>query len=213
MLIISAIKRKLGIKEKLIIENFVEKYCGSGKGIEIGGAAHNSFDIKAKNVDICDHNSMDDKYYKMQMETCGKVKKVDIIARGDKLPLKDNSVDFVFSSHVIEHFYNPMSAIREWTRVVKKGGHIVMIVPNKKYTFDKDKECTKIEEFRQRDKDFDINKNYPDVHHSIWTLQTFLEFAKEFNLPVVDYVDYPRKLENSFAVAIRVSSKLKENLL
>lgn len=50
--------------------------------------------------------------------------KVDIIADGRHLPFKDNTVDYVYSSHVIEHFSHTEvdSVLREWARVLKNGG-------------------------------------------------------------------------------------------
>jgi len=42
------------------------------------------------------------------------------IALGDELPFKDSSLDYVLSSHVIEHFFNPIKALLEWNRVIKK---------------------------------------------------------------------------------------------
>ncbi|MDA0096267.1 class I SAM-dependent methyltransferase [Brachyspira hyodysenteriae] len=46
--------------------------------------------------------------------------RTDIISCGDVLPFQDNSIDFVFSSHVLEHFYDPIKALKEWYRVIKK---------------------------------------------------------------------------------------------
>jgi SAM-dependent methyltransferase len=46
------------------------------------------------------------------------------------LPLKDNTMDFVYSAHVLEHLDFPLIAIPEWLRVLKSGGYLVMIVPN-----------------------------------------------------------------------------------
>ena len=205
MTIMNFIRKKLGMKMKMKykVHFFVEKYC-KGKGLEIGGAAHNSFNIKAKNVDYCEHNSPSDAYYQSQMELCGKVKKVDIIAPGDNIPLPDSSVDFVFSSHVIEHFYNPLSALREWYRVTKNGGNIVLLVPNKLYTFDYERECTTIEEFVEHDKNHDKNKVYEDCHHSVWTFESFLEFTKFFGYDVIASINESKHMENSFGVVIKV---------
>jgi ubiquinone/menaquinone biosynthesis C-methylase UbiE len=47
---------------------------------------------------------------------------VHIVAWGDRLPFTNESVDFVINSHVLEHFFDPIKAIQEWLRVVKKGG-------------------------------------------------------------------------------------------
>ena len=183
---------------------FVKKHC-KGKGLEIGGAAHNEFPIDALNVDYIDHELENTEYAKAQLELAGKIKKVDIIAPGDNLPIEDSSVDFVFSSHVIEHFYNPLSAIREWQRVIKQNGKIVMIIPSKDKTFDSDRDCTTITEFYEKDENFDKNKTYEDKHHSVWLLETFKEFAKEFNLNLIASKNYPNDLRNSFIVVLKVT--------
>jgi len=53
---------------------------------------------------------------------------------GDSLPwFSDNSLDYVFSSHCLEHIVDTKSALLEWTRVIKKGGYLVLILPHKDY--------------------------------------------------------------------------------
>jgi len=53
--------------------------------------------------------------------------------KGDifKLPFKDNFFDVVFNKGVIEHFNNYDDIIREMVRVTKKGGKVIIAVPNK----------------------------------------------------------------------------------
>jgi ubiquinone/menaquinone biosynthesis C-methylase UbiE len=48
------------------------------------------------------------------------------------IPLRDETCDLVYNSGVIEHFRDPHNteAVREMARVVKKGGHVIVIVPN-----------------------------------------------------------------------------------
>ncbi len=196
------IRKKLGLKLKYAPPKFVTRYC-KGKGIEIGGASHQDFKINAINIDRIDHTTVDDIYAKEQMQSAGFVKKVDIVAEGDNIPLEDNSADFVFSSHVIEHFYDPVSAINEWLRIVKPNGYVVMIVPHKERTFDSEKPCTTLEEFEMRHKSYDKNKDYPDDHLSIWTTETFLEFAENFNYNVIYYIDEAYPLRNSFGIVIK----------
>ena len=48
----------------------------------------------------------------------------------------DETMDFVCSSHVLEHIANPLKAIDEWKRVVRDGGIIYAAVPDKRHTFD-----------------------------------------------------------------------------
>lgn len=47
------------------------------------------------------------------------------------LPFKDGVCDFVYSSHVIEDFYDWHPYLIEWARVLKSGGHLVIMLPDK----------------------------------------------------------------------------------
>jgi SAM-dependent methyltransferase len=49
----------------------------------------------------------------------------------DLEPLADDSYDAILSSHVLEHFANPLGALREWLRVLRPGGHLVTVAPHK----------------------------------------------------------------------------------
>ena len=63
--------------------------------------------------------------------------KVDYLLDATNLKFaKDNSIDFIVSSHLLEHISNPIKAILEWKRVLRNKGIIYLAVPNKKYTFD-----------------------------------------------------------------------------
>jgi SAM-dependent methyltransferase len=44
--------------------------------------------------------------------------------------LSDNSQDFVHSSHCLEHMMDPRVAIKNWVRVCKPGGYIVISIPD-----------------------------------------------------------------------------------
>lgn len=44
--------------------------------------------------------------------------------------VEDDSFDFVFSSHCLEHLPEPYTALDNWIRVVKPGGHLVIDVPD-----------------------------------------------------------------------------------
>jgi SAM-dependent methyltransferase len=49
---------------------------------------------------------------------------------GRVLPFPTGSQDAVFSSHCLEHIADHITAIQEWHRVTKVGGHIITVVPN-----------------------------------------------------------------------------------
>lgn len=51
------------------------------------------------------------------------------IEDGGPLPLADASIDFVFSSEVLEHVYDTENAFREMARILKPGGRALLTVP------------------------------------------------------------------------------------
>ncbi len=56
--------------------------------------------------------------------------------------IKDSAYDFVISSNCLEHVANPLKAIEEWIRVIKKEGLLLLIVPNKEFCFDHNRPVT-----------------------------------------------------------------------
>ena len=53
--------------------------------------------------------------------------------RGDAADLRwfrDGTLDFVFSSHVLEDFHDTEAVLREWLRVLKPGGRLIIFCPD-----------------------------------------------------------------------------------
>lgn len=50
--------------------------------------------------------------------------------------------DFVLSCNNLEHIANPLKAIKEWLRVLKPGGHLLILVPRKETNFDHNRPTT-----------------------------------------------------------------------
>lgn len=106
------------------------KYLDGLKGIEIGPAAYQPFGLDTISVAPNDQHEKD--FYKqIQLVVAHGYVEMDIYAEADALPVEDNSQDFVLSSHVLEHTPNPIACFVEWSRVVKPGGYIYMIVPKR----------------------------------------------------------------------------------
>jgi len=53
---------------------------------------------------------------------------------GDELPCEDEEFDFLTSIHSLEHFEDPEKTLREWRRIVKKGGIVAIVHPDVDYT-------------------------------------------------------------------------------
>lgn len=61
----------------------------------------------------------------------GKISKADIKASGDNLyMLKSGSMDYIVARDNIEHYVNFIKALKEWHRVLKKGGKLGITTPN-----------------------------------------------------------------------------------
>ena len=174
------------------------------KGIEIGGAAHNPFGLDTINVDRISHEHPDfAPYATEQMRLCGEVLPVDVVAPGHNLPFDDKSFDFVISSHVIEHFYDPIEALQEWQRVASK--YIYIICPQRDaLPSDRDKPLTDIADIMYR-RITGCNEEASDDHHSRWTCQTFKQMCSHFGFKVIDSLDPDDKVGNGFTVVIEVS--------
>lgn len=54
---------------------------------------------------------------------------VDYVGSAEHIPLNDESVDFIITQEAFEHIKNPIKAINECFRVLKKGGLIYFQVP------------------------------------------------------------------------------------
>jgi SAM-dependent methyltransferase len=52
------------------------------------------------------------------------------------IPFKDGLLDFVFASHVFEHLYNPLGHIEHWSRKLKVGGMVLLVIPAQSGTKD-----------------------------------------------------------------------------
>lgn len=58
--------------------------------------------------------------------------------------IPDASYDFVLSCHSLEHIANPIKALKEWQRITKRGGHLLLVLPHYRWTFDHRRPLTSI---------------------------------------------------------------------
>jgi SAM-dependent methyltransferase len=68
----------------------------------------------------------------------------DYYGEACSLPFYSNSLDYVASSHVLEHVANPVQAICEWYRVLRPGGIMYVVVPDRRVTWDHQRELTPV---------------------------------------------------------------------
>lgn len=56
---------------------------------------------------------------------------IHLRGHGDKLPFDTGSLDFVYSSHLLEDYLDWNPVLDEWVRVLKPGGNLIVLVPDK----------------------------------------------------------------------------------
>lgn len=145
-----------GCKNRRIKEGFFDKYI-SGGGIDIGcGRLYGySDDVRihqsalAHDKDMCDAHDMS--------------------------IFKDEEFDYVYSSHVLEHLENPLVAIKNWYRICKIGGFIIITVPSK-YRYEKKENPP---------------SNWNADHKRFYTISNFaaeIEGALEPNTYTIEYI-------------------------
>ncbi len=76
--------------------------------------------------------------------------------------IESDSMDFVLSSHNIEHIANPIRALVEWLRILKEDGLLVLVVPHKEGTFDHLRPTTPLEHLID---DFNNETKEDDLTH------------------------------------------------
>jgi len=179
---------------------FVTRYLKGLQGIEIGASAHNRYYLNAINVDRW--GSSDTAYKREERKLALHTAKVDVVAPGDDLPFEDDSVDFVFSSHVVEHFPDPIRALGEWIRVARR--YVVIVAPHRDRTVDADRPLTSLDELLTRHRE-GFTSDEEVMHWSVWTCESFIELCEDIGLRVVDRLDPDDKVGNGFAVVIDAS--------
>jgi predicted SAM-dependent methyltransferase len=69
--------------------------------------------------------------------------------------------DFLIASHCLEHCANTLKTVEEWLRVIKKGGAILLILPDKRFTFDNKRSVTSFKHLKD-----DLNKDIDEKDHT-----------------------------------------------
>jgi SAM-dependent methyltransferase len=101
------------------------------------------------------------------------IPRVDVLDDAETLAtVAPASYDFLVAAHVIEHMRNPIGgALLNWLRVVRDGGLIYLVVPDKRRTFDERRVRTTLEhlvlDFREpsADRDFEHYLDYATYAH------------------------------------------------
>jgi SAM-dependent methyltransferase len=74
----------------------------------------------------------------------------------------DSTYDILLSSHNLEHFANPVKALKEWQRVLTPDGALVLVLPYYRATFDHRRQPTSVDHMFD---DFNRNIGEDDLTH------------------------------------------------
>jgi len=123
------------------------KYC-KGQGLELGPLCFPwplKQGQKVLYLDLFPTECLRNQYPEHKSQTFCEVSIIDdgtVCAR-----VQTESQDFLLSSHVLEHSENAINSIRNWLRVVKQGGYVLMAVPELTKTFDHKRPVTTWQHF------------------------------------------------------------------
>jgi SAM-dependent methyltransferase len=72
-----------------------------------------------------------------------------LISEAWDIAAADGAYDFVLSSHMLEHSANPIRVLKEWNRILTPGGHLLLVLPDGRRTFDHARPLTRIDHLRE----------------------------------------------------------------
>lgn len=124
---------------RLRLRNYIR-----GTGIEIG-ALHNRMPVDAQlaTVRYIDRLCLKEQRRHYPELSAYKMLEPDIVAEADRLSMiPDASEDFVIANHLLEHLPDAIGALKEWYRVLRRGGVLFLALPDKRFTFDRDRPRT-----------------------------------------------------------------------
>jgi ubiquinone/menaquinone biosynthesis C-methylase UbiE len=120
------IKRVLGIKElhgseTAKVRHLVLDYC-VGRGCDIGFGGDK---VKKENCLGIDY---------AEPYAYAGTDKVDIACdvMNEPIPVHDSTFDYVYTSHLIEDFEDTSKGIKEFARICKDGGNLILVFPDQK---------------------------------------------------------------------------------
>ena len=135
----------------------------SGRGLEIGPlhrpmVKHDG--MRVEYIDRCTVKELREHYPELNDLP---LVEPDILGDAETLSsVPDAEYDFLISAHVIEHMKNPLGSLKQWCRVLKSGGLLYLIVPDKRVTFDKKRVRTTLGHII---KDYQSPSNERDYEH------------------------------------------------
>lgn len=110
-----SLAKKIGIKQD---QKVLDIACGTGEWLQackIFGAIPHGIDLSIRAIEVCNLAMPEGEFHAQQAED---------------LPFQDNSFDVVTCLGSLEHFVDPVNALKEMVRVAKDNAIFIILVPN-----------------------------------------------------------------------------------
>lgn len=126
------------------------------RGLEIGPLTAAVVSKEEGRVEYIDHLSTEELRKKYAQETTidvNKIPVIDHVLEEGKLPrhLIGGDYDYIIASHVFEHLPNPLGWMRDCASILRPGGCLALVVPDKRFTFDYSRTLTTLAEWIESD--------------------------------------------------------------
>jgi len=153
------------------VREFAARRYLRGDGIEVGGlnAPLPVYEgAKVKYVDRMPTDALRKAYPELQDQA---LVDVDIVDDGEKLgTIGDGSQDFVIANHMLEHTQDPIRTVENFLRVLKPNGILFMAIPDKRFTFDRNRAITPYEHIKR---DYLEGPSWSErAHFEDWVMQS-----------------------------------------
>ena len=193
--LINILMNKIGSKNLKILNIG----AGTGVDLEIMNRFGNIYiiDVNKKALDLIPSNLYSEK------------KVCDATA----LPYPNDFFDIVCSFDVFEHIKNDKEAVLEAHRVLKKKGHLLLMVPAFNFLFSAhDKALLHYRRYNKK-KLYELLRIFKCEYLSYWNSILFfplsiLRIVKKRSKPKTDYFNLPSLLEKAFLNFLRIENKL-----
>lgn len=80
--------------------------------------------------DFCQYNPEKQKQEEGLQHEKWDVSKIDIVSDITSIPVEDESFDAILCTEVFEHISNPLDALKEFNRILRKNGFLILTAPN-----------------------------------------------------------------------------------
>jgi predicted SAM-dependent methyltransferase len=213
-----------------------------GRGLEVG-ALHNPLKVPHW-VQVTYVDRMPVSELRRQYPDLARLRFVEvaIVDDGERLDtVADASQDFVIANHFLEHCADPIGTVKSFLRVLRPAGVLYLAVPDKRYTFDRDRPVTSLEHLRKdheagpgwsRRQHFmewarlvdkvtepaEVNRYVErllavdySIHYHVWTQAEFLEFLGDMKKALAFEVELFLKHGHEMIVVLRKESRVGDH--